>query len=82
MFLQSVIKLLELIHKLMPHVAAMNLLVPSTEDFITTTTNYYTWVESEHPYKQATVTNSRFVNLMIIVVSVKMLLRKSIFWSA
>ncbi|XP_063374022.1 E3 ubiquitin-protein ligase MYCBP2 [Cydia amplana] len=57
---KSVIQLLEMIHKLLPHVAAMNLLVPSSEDGpTTTTTHYYTWLESDHPYKQATVTNMR-----------------------
>lgn len=57
--LQSVIKILEMIHKLLPHVAAMNLLVPSVEESSTTTGHYYTWLESDHPYKQATVTNMR-----------------------
>ncbi|XP_052752649.1 E3 ubiquitin-protein ligase MYCBP2 isoform X3 [Galleria mellonella] len=56
---KSVIKLLEIIHKILPHVAAMNLLVPAVEEFTTTTTHFYTWVESDHPYKQATVTNMR-----------------------
>ncbi|CAH1647847.1 unnamed protein product [Spodoptera littoralis] len=56
---KSVIKILEMIHKLLPHVAAMNLLVPSVEESSTTTGNYYTWLESDHPYKQATVTNMR-----------------------
>ncbi|CAB3259025.1 unnamed protein product [Arctia plantaginis] len=56
---KSVIKLLEMIHKLLPHVSAMNLLVPNVEEITTTTGHYYTWVESEHPYKQATVTNMR-----------------------
>lgn len=54
------IQLLEMIHKLLPHVAAMNLLVPTSEEGpSTTTTHYYTWLESDHPYKQATVTNMR-----------------------
>ncbi|XP_041987793.1 E3 ubiquitin-protein ligase highwire [Aricia agestis] len=57
---KSVIQLLEMVRKLLPHVAAMNLLVPSTDEIATTTTtHYYTWLESEHPYKQATVTNMR-----------------------
>ncbi|KAH9644214.1 hypothetical protein HF086_008703 [Spodoptera exigua] len=56
---KSVIKILEMIHKLLPHVAAMNLLVPSVEETSTTTGHYYTWLESDHPYKQATVTNMR-----------------------
>ncbi|KAF9419106.1 hypothetical protein HW555_004277 [Spodoptera exigua] len=51
---KSVIKILEMIHKLLPHVAAMNLLVPSVEETSTTTGHYYTWLESDHPYKQAT----------------------------
>ncbi|XP_047524361.1 E3 ubiquitin-protein ligase MYCBP2 isoform X3 [Pieris napi] len=57
---KSVIHLLEIIHKLLPHVSAMNLLVPSVEEIsTTTTTHYYTWIESDHPYKQATVSNMR-----------------------
>ncbi|XP_038216347.1 E3 ubiquitin-protein ligase highwire [Zerene cesonia] len=57
---KSVIHLLEIIHKLLPHVSAMNLLVPSAEEIsTTTTTHYYTWIESDHPYKQATVSNMR-----------------------
>ncbi|KAJ8737325.1 hypothetical protein PYW07_000596 [Mythimna separata] len=56
---KSVIKILEMIHKLLPHVAAMNLLVPNLEECTTTTGHYYTWLESDHPYKQATVTNMR-----------------------
>ena len=49
-----------MIHKLLPHVAAMNLLVPNLEECTTTTGHYYTWLESDHPYKQATVTNMRY----------------------
>ncbi|XP_045784545.1 E3 ubiquitin-protein ligase MYCBP2 [Maniola jurtina] len=57
---KSVIRLLELVHKLLPHVAAMNLMIPSSEEITnTTTSHYYTWLESDHPYKQATVTNKR-----------------------
>ncbi|XP_037299798.1 E3 ubiquitin-protein ligase highwire-like isoform X4 [Manduca sexta] len=56
---KSVVKLLELIHKLLPHVAAMNLLVPITDEMNVTSARYYTWVESDHPYKQAAVTNMR-----------------------
>ncbi|XP_028043251.1 E3 ubiquitin-protein ligase MYCBP2 isoform X2 [Bombyx mandarina] len=58
---KSVIKILEMIRKLLPHVGAMNLLVPSVEEtnINTTAAQYYSWVESEHPYKQATVTNMR-----------------------
>ncbi|KAL0852359.1 hypothetical protein ABMA28_000560 [Loxostege sticticalis] len=57
---KSMITLLEMVHTLLPHVSAMNLLVPGAEDTVTTTTGqYYTWVESDHPYKQATVSNMR-----------------------
>ncbi|XP_069365103.1 E3 ubiquitin-protein ligase MYCBP2 isoform X3 [Maniola hyperantus] len=57
---KSVIYLLELVHKLLPHVAAMNLMIPSSEEITnTTTSHYYTWIESEHPYRQATVSNKR-----------------------
>nr|XP_049693135.1 E3 ubiquitin-protein ligase MYCBP2 isoform X3 [Helicoverpa armigera] len=55
---KSVIKLLEQIHALLPHVAALNLLLPGPEE-ASTTGHYYTWLESDHPYKQATVTNMR-----------------------
>ncbi|XP_050683096.1 E3 ubiquitin-protein ligase MYCBP2 [Leptidea sinapis] len=59
---KSVVKILETIHKLLPHVAAMNLLVPSGEETSTvTTTQYYTWIESPHPYKQASVSNMRLM---------------------
>lgn len=64
---QSVVQILEMVHKLLPHVAAVNQLVPSADDAaapLTTTGNYYTWVESDHPYKQATVTNLRLVVLL------------------
>ncbi|CAH2036099.1 unnamed protein product, partial [Iphiclides podalirius] len=56
---KSAVKLLEMIHKILPHVAAMNLLMPSGDDLASPNTHYYTWVESEHPYKEATVTNMR-----------------------
>ncbi|CAH2103304.1 unnamed protein product [Euphydryas editha] len=57
---KSVINLLEIVHKLLPHVAEMNLKMPNNDDIPTTTTSqYYTWIESEHPYKQSTVINKR-----------------------
>lgn len=61
---QSVVQILEMVHKLLPHVAAVNQLAPSADEAAsgaTTTGHYYTWVESDHPYKQATVTNLRSV---------------------
>ncbi|CAH0716565.1 unnamed protein product, partial [Brenthis ino] len=58
---KSVIHLLEMVHKLLPHVAAINHELPRADDIPTTTTTsqYYTWVESDHPYKQSTVINKR-----------------------
>ncbi|RVE51528.1 hypothetical protein evm_003798 [Chilo suppressalis] len=57
---KSMITLLEMVNTLMPHVAAMNLLMPTAEEPMPSTTGqYYTWVESDHPYKQATVSNVR-----------------------
>ncbi|XP_061382096.1 E3 ubiquitin-protein ligase MYCBP2 isoform X5 [Danaus plexippus] len=57
---KSVIQLLEMVHKLLPHVAAVNLLIPSVEEVSSSTTSqFYTWVESDHPYRQATVVNKR-----------------------
>lgn len=59
---QSVVQILEMIQALLPHVSAVNLLVPSNEEPAPATTpHYYTWVESEHPYKQAAVSNMRWV---------------------
>lgn len=60
-YLQSMVQILEIIHKLLPHVAAINLLIPQADEATATITtgNYYTWVESDHPYKPATVTNMR-----------------------
>ncbi|KAJ0183671.1 hypothetical protein K1T71_000094 [Dendrolimus kikuchii] len=58
---KSIIKLLDMIHKVLPHVAAINLLMPVNEDVVTTPTCFYTWVESDHPYTQATVTNMRVI---------------------
>lgn len=65
-FLQSGVQILTLIQDMLPHVAALNLLAgPSSisqdetqmhfSSPITTST-HYTWLESEHPYKPATVT--------------------------
>ncbi|XP_052746829.1 E3 ubiquitin-protein ligase highwire isoform X2 [Bicyclus anynana] len=57
---KSMVYLLEMIHKLLPHVAALNLMISSSEEIInTTTSNFYTWSESDHPYKQSTVVNKR-----------------------
>ncbi|XP_048488841.1 E3 ubiquitin-protein ligase MYCBP2 [Plutella xylostella] len=57
---RSVVQILEMIQALLPHVSAVNLLVPSNEEPAPATTpHYYTWVESEHPYKQAAVSNMR-----------------------
>ncbi|XP_064076475.1 E3 ubiquitin-protein ligase MYCBP2 [Vanessa tameamea] len=57
---KSVINLLEIVHKLLPHVAEMNLKMPTNEENPSnTTSHYYTWVESDHPYKQSTVINKR-----------------------
>ncbi|KPJ10311.1 putative E3 ubiquitin-protein ligase MYCBP2 [Papilio machaon] len=55
---KSYVKVLELIHKMLPHVAALNLQTPSDEP-ASPPGQYYTWVESQHPYQQSTVTNMR-----------------------
>lgn len=56
-----------LIQEMLPHVSALNLLAGSEVDTLTqsnygssdpslfTTSQHCTWVESEHPYKPATV---------------------------
>lgn len=55
-----------LIQEMLPHVTALNLLntlksgQSSQQDYlpsVTTTSHYYTWLESEHPYKPATVSH-------------------------
>ncbi|GLH12984.1 Probable E3 ubiquitin-protein ligase HERC2 [Gryllus bimaculatus] len=71
---RSGVQVLGLIHELLPHVAALNLLsgpgmqhstgsidsaggvAPATAS---TTSHHYAWVESDHPYKPATVANYR-----------------------
>lgn len=50
---------MELIHQLLPQVAAVNLLVPNVEELTTTTTRYLTWIESEHPYRPSSINNMR-----------------------
>lgn len=69
-------QILSLIQELLPHVAALNLLAStgasvnctlttSSADFldvlVNTTSQHYTWVQSEHPYKAASVSNYRQV---------------------
>lgn len=56
---------------MLPHVAALNLLASSNmqmsdncsfqdiESPVNTTSQHYTWVQSDHPYKAATVSNYR-----------------------
>ncbi|XP_013162054.1 PREDICTED: E3 ubiquitin-protein ligase MYCBP2 isoform X3 [Papilio xuthus] len=55
---KSYVKILELIHKMLPHVAALNLLVPGEEP-ASLPGQYYTWVESLHPYQPSSVSNIR-----------------------
>lgn len=65
--------MLNLIQELLPHVSALNLLScgmgqsTSSVDSVTchdavntTTSHHYAWVESDHPYKPATVSNYRY----------------------
>ncbi|XP_059059876.1 E3 ubiquitin-protein ligase MYCBP2 [Achroia grisella] len=56
---KSVVKLLESIRNILPHVAAINITVPAVEDLGFLAEPFYMWIESEHPYKQATVSNMR-----------------------
>ncbi|RZF32322.1 hypothetical protein LSTR_LSTR001786 [Laodelphax striatellus] len=72
---KSGVQVLGLIQDLLPHVAALNLLggggslarSSSTVDSAgchdpsSTTSHYYAWVESDHPYKPASVSNYRVV---------------------
>ena len=68
LILKSGVQVLSLIQEMLPHVAALNLLsgssqiaqdtemqIPSTSPI--TTSTHYTWLESEHPYKPATVSH-------------------------
>lgn len=65
---QSSVQILTLIQEMLPHVAALNLLSTMGTSQISqdsetqshfappvTTSHHYTWLESEHPYKPATV---------------------------
>lgn len=68
--------MLTLIQEILPHVAALNLSAESvvgscqlenvnasnqdSEGAVCTTSNHYTWVQSDHPYKPATVSNYRY----------------------
>ncbi|XP_063604995.1 E3 ubiquitin-protein ligase MYCBP2-like, partial [Penaeus indicus] len=65
---RSAVTVLGLIQEILPHVAALNNLslvtqqtaIPETiEGCHTTTSHHYAWVESDHPYKPATVANYR-----------------------
>lgn len=73
--MQSAVQILNLIQEILPHVAALNLLATSgmnpngssltastadmLESLANTTSQHYTWVQSEHPYKPASVSNYR-----------------------
>lgn len=64
---------MNLIQDLLPHVAALNLVSSSSKSAVSsslsnyldlehkanTTSNHYTWVQSDHPYKPSTVYNFR-----------------------
>lgn len=65
---QSSVQILTLIQEMLPHVAALNLLSAMGTSQISqdsetqshfappvTTSHHYTWLESDHPYKPATV---------------------------
>ncbi|XP_017786826.1 PREDICTED: E3 ubiquitin-protein ligase MYCBP2-like isoform X2 [Nicrophorus vespilloides] len=56
---RSAVQILNLIQEMLPHVAALNLLSSGGDDLTTTTSHHYTWVQSDHPYKPATVSNYR-----------------------
>lgn len=70
---QSAVQILHLIQEMLPHVSALNLLAGNQlemignissqelEACVHTTSQHYTWVQSDHPYKPATVSNYRFV---------------------
>lgn len=66
---RSAVHVLHLIQELLPHVAALNLLegVNPDEPVKPTTSNHYAWVESEHPYKPASVSNYRYSNFVVKV---------------
>ncbi|KAB7503617.1 E3 ubiquitin-protein ligase MYCBP2 [Armadillidium nasatum] len=65
---RSAVAVIGLIQEILPHVAALNNLSLATqrsaiaetlEDCHSTTSHHYAWVESDHPYKPATVSNQR-----------------------
>ncbi|CAK9797457.1 E3 ubiquitin-protein ligase MYCBP2 [Anthophora quadrimaculata] len=67
---RSGVQVLTLIQEMLPHVAALNLLSissesisqPDTQTHVSTpvtTSHHYTWLESDHPYKPATVSHYR-----------------------
>ncbi|XP_026687508.1 E3 ubiquitin-protein ligase MYCBP2-like [Diaphorina citri] len=64
---KSAVDILLSIKELLPHVSCLNLLArahnsyPNSNDMVDlcTTSHHYVWVESEHPYKPATVSNYR-----------------------
>ncbi|XP_069950165.1 E3 ubiquitin-protein ligase MYCBP2 isoform X3 [Cherax quadricarinatus] len=65
---RSAVTVLGLIQEILPHVAALNNLslvtqqtaVPEAmEDCHTTTSHHYAWMESDHPYRPASVANYR-----------------------
>lgn len=69
---RSAVQVLNLIQDMLPHVAALNLLSNGNEQlgptiyqdsfeggFINTTSQHYTWVQSDHPYKASSVYNYR-----------------------
>lgn len=71
-FFQSGVQILTLIQEMLPHVAALNLLSTMGSSEISqdnevqahiptpiTTSHHYTWLESDHPYKPATVSHYR-----------------------
>ncbi|KAL1456648.1 hypothetical protein WDU94_001361, partial [Cyamophila willieti] len=64
---KSAVDILLSIKELLPHVSCLNLLArahnsyPNSNDMVDlcTTSHHYAWVESDHPYKPATVSNYR-----------------------
>ncbi|KAF5304147.1 hypothetical protein FQA39_LY01932 [Lamprigera yunnana] len=72
---RNAVYILNLIQEMLPHVAALNLLsgssIPITnfgetfnqfetyEGINSTTSQHYTWIQSEHPYKSSTISNYR-----------------------
>ena len=69
LFLQSAVSVLGLVQEILPHVAALNNLslvtqntaiTETLESCHTTTSTHYAWVESDHPYKPASVYNYKY----------------------